>query len=308
MRVAICIITFCRLEGLKRLLLSLEALTLVNYPIESLEVVVVNNDLSTPIDLLLGEIKLEYKWPLQWDEEPRRGISYARNKVISCVNSNVDFIAFIDDDEVPETTWLEELLLTQIRYQADVVSGPVLPRFFQPVPDWIIKGKFFDRHRHPTGSVLQAAATNNVLIRAEILRQIEKPFDERWALSGGEDWHLFRQLSQDGYKLVWADDALVYEWVPQSRVSISWILQRGYRLGNTDSLSALDASPRFVVRLIWLLKAIHRFVVGLLFIPLSVIFGWHSFIKTLRFIFHGLGILMGILGIRYDEYRKIHGI
>ena len=62
--------------------------------------------------------------------EPRPGISHARNRGVA--EAKGDFVAFIDDDELPAPNWLESLLLTQRTYRADVVLGPVRPVFDRP--------------------------------------------------------------------------------------------------------------------------------------------------------------------------------
>jgi GT2 family glycosyltransferase len=43
--------------------------------------------------------------------------------------ASADSVAFVDDEEVPDPRWLQELLIVQSRYGANVVCGPVLPVF-----------------------------------------------------------------------------------------------------------------------------------------------------------------------------------
>jgi glycosyltransferase involved in cell wall biosynthesis len=64
-------------------------------------------------------------WPLRYVVEPRRGLSFVRNRAISEARAaRADFVAFLDDDEVATAPWLTELLRVQGRYAADVVTGP----------------------------------------------------------------------------------------------------------------------------------------------------------------------------------------
>ena len=84
---------------------------------------------------------------------------------------------------------------------ADVVTGPVLARFQQPPPDWVVEGAFFDPPRHATGSEVQSAYTNNVLVRADALAALSQRFDER--LRVGEDSELFERLRAGGSRIVW---------------------------------------------------------------------------------------------------------
>jgi succinoglycan biosynthesis protein ExoM len=71
---------------------------------------------------------------VRYVQEPRRGISYARNTCLDHVARDAEFFAMIDDDEVPELDWLEQLLCAQARAGADVVRGPVVPDFPEGAP------------------------------------------------------------------------------------------------------------------------------------------------------------------------------
>lgn len=306
MKVSICIITCLRSEGLRRLLAGIASQRFTKIPVPDLEVIVVDNDVDQSARSVIQTIDRGFPYQLRYEVEEQRGIPFARNHSVACASGDTDFIAFIDDDEVPDVMWLEQLLLTQQIYQADAVVGPVLPKFSHRVHDWIQVGKFFERPRYPSGFELLAAATNNALVKAEVLRQLDFIFDERLALTGGSDWHLFRRLHGMGYKLIWANEALVYEWVPESRTNLRWILQRGYRCGNTEALCELNLNPSVSVFLTFVFKGVRRIVRGLLLVPLSYVQGKHIFFKNLKYISHSFGMISGVLGTYYEEYQVIH--
>ncbi|WOB42561.1 glycosyltransferase family 2 protein [Thermoleptolyngbya oregonensis NK1-22] len=306
MRVTICVITYQRPEGLKRLLEGLRKLEFKQLQPE-IHVVVVDNDESGQALRFCNQLSPDYPWRLTACMEPRRGISYARNRAIATAPSDTDFIAFIDDDEVPESDWLEQLLLTQIQHQADVVHGPVLPHFQPDAPTWAIRGRFFENRRYPTGHLVEAAYTNNVLMRAELVKDQKNIFQERFALTGGEDSYFFRCLHQSGKKLVWADEAIVYEWIPDSRTTVQWILQRGYRSCLSYSIWEKEAKPSVRVRLLSSAKALLQMIYGLMTIPLGLI-QKHLAIASLLRIFRGAGRLAGLLGLTYQEYKTIHKV
>jgi glycosyltransferase involved in cell wall biosynthesis len=262
--------------------------------------------------------------------EPRRGIPFARNTAVArALGEGADFIAFIDDDEVPEPSWLDELLHVQRLYRVDVVMGPVLAHFTAPVAPWVEKGGFFHSLRHPTGHPMEWGWTSNVLVRSEVFEKMGKLFDERFALSGGSDRHFFERVRRAGHRMVWADEALVREWVPESRASLGWLLRRRYRLGNTYSTISVGFEPsartraglaadacrytaRSLARLLWRLPrslAVKRR-------PLDEVRRMRSPIKVTRPIrlvrpllraSYAVGMLWGALGGRYEEYRRVHG-
>jgi GT2 family glycosyltransferase len=179
---------------------ALDRLTFNHIVPPALEVVVIDNDINGSACKFCEEIKSEFKWSLKFGIESQRGISYARNRAIASASTETDFIVMIDDDEVPEPQWLEQLLLVQQKYHADVVGGPVLPLFPEDVPNWVKQGKFFDSPRYTTGESIEVAFNGNVLVRGEILRKLDKPFDERFALTGGEDSYFVKNLDRTGHK------------------------------------------------------------------------------------------------------------
>ena len=70
------------------------------------------------------------------------------------------------------------------------------------------------------------------MIKAKWLQNTANPFDDKFNLTGGSDTLFFAKATKLGAKAVWVDDALVFEINPKSRVSVRWLLQRAYRLGN----------------------------------------------------------------------------
>lgn len=305
MKVAVCVCTLHRPLGLERLLEALGRLTFRG-PAPEVEVVVVDNDPAGSAGPVCREAREALPWPLRWCVEAERGIPQARNRAIREAG-DADCLAFIDDDEVPSPEWLDELLAVMREHDADAVAGPVLPRFEGRVARWLEEGGFFDRPRAPTGTPVEYVGTGNVLFRGALLRSLSPAFDPSLALTGGSDTHLSIRLARRGAKMVWADRAEVTDYVPESRATGRWLLQRSFRSGMVITLAERDVDPSARALATRLAKAFGRVLHGAALLPPSALRGRAAALRALRSASRGVGMLAGTLGVRYQEYRKIHG-
>ena len=240
--------------------------------------------------------------------EPARGISAARNAAVAAARAwQADVLCFIDDDEWPEPTWLDELVTTQKQTSADIVTGPVLPVFVEPPPTWVVDGGFFERPRHAHHESIPYATTSSVLISLDCLAGLDAPFDPAFGLSGGEDTHLFAQLREAGNRLVWCDRATVYEAIPPSKVTERWLLRREYRRGQTLSLSlrARDKRPSRVIRRVG--NGLVQIAIGSFRTAVGVVRGKAHWFGGMTRVAFGCGMLTGLTGRRYQEYVTTHG-
>jgi succinoglycan biosynthesis protein ExoM len=305
-RVAVCVATYGRPDGLARLLdgLSSQAGDAL------IRVVVIDNDPAGPERAACEARARQFSLGLRYEVEAQRGITYARNRAVAAAGADVDFIAMLDDDEVPESGWLAALLRAQARYDADVVAGPVIPYFPTPPSDWVRDGRFFDRPRYRTGHPLPHAHTHNVLVRRAVFDTTGR-FDNRFALTGGEDLQFFRRARQQGARIVWADDASVEEWVPTSRTNVGWLLRRAYRGGTTLGQVDRDRPDVWIARPARVLRGAGRMVQGVLFTAVALVALRDRrvrLVRALQLIWRGAGMIAGVMGGRYEEYRVTHPV
>jgi len=271
--ISICVCTFRRPDGLRRLLRSLRQLDPATPPHE---VIVVDNDAARSAEPIICQAR-EEGLPVQYLVEPVRGIARARNRSLEPATGT--FVAFIDDDEEAEPQWLVRLWLEVVRHDDDGGCGPVVPRFNDQTPRWLIEGRFFERPRLPTGTLLAAwqTRTGNALIRRRSLLGLSGPFDERYNLTGGEDTHLFTRLIDGDCRIIAVDSAIVYEHLPPNRTTVRWLLQRRF-LGGMGGARLYAASVPAHTRERWqragpLLSGLGWGVVGLLLWPVFRIYG-----------------------------------
>jgi glycosyltransferase involved in cell wall biosynthesis len=245
---------------------------------------------------------------LRFVHEPSPGIAAARNRAL-IESTGSDVLIFIDDDERPEPGWLSNLLATWKDTGAAAVVGPVVSSFEEKPDDYITAGGFFIRRRMPTGTAIDVAATNNLLLDLAQLERADIRFDERFSASGGSDTLFTRELHRRGGRMVWCDEAIVVDVVPPNRSTRSWVLRRALRTGNSWSRTsvALESAPwpRLLRRLELTAQGVARVLGGgvrLAFGAVTRSVGHRA--RGARTVARGLGMTTGAWGLTYVEYRR----
>ncbi len=284
--ISVCICTYKRSTFLGRLLTELgnqETGGRFTYSI-----VVSDNDRLRSAEPLVSEFAATSNIAVTYCIEPQQSIALARNKAVQ--NATGDYIAFIDDDELPERNWLRSLLAACNKYGVDGVLGPVKPSFEDGVPLWIVKGRFYDRPCHETGFVLAhgQTRTGNVLLKQYVLQDTNSPF--RPEFRSGEDVDFFRRAIEQGRVFIWCNEAIVYEAVPPSRWKRMYLLRRAL-------LRGASAALRPSVGVADITKSIVAVLIYGLALPFAALLGQHRFMDLLVRLCDHLGKLLALLGI-----------
>lgn len=252
--ISIVIPTFQRLEMLRQTLDS--CIGQQGLPADGYEIVVVDNCPAQSAKAVVVEAASVANVAVRYVAESRRGISHVRNTGLEMARGTL--VAFIDDDEVASKEWLYHLIETQRTYGADVVLAPVLchlegdgntPRheFYRtfytcsvdaPTGSRLGSG-IVDPIWRRTADAYPRLASGNVLLSRSSAVVRSARFDERLALSGGEDTLFFNQLLADGAKIVWCAEAAVCETEPVERQSLRHVATRAFRGGRTAALVPL---------------------------------------------------------------------
>lgn len=292
--ISVCVCTYRRRELLSRLLDALERQTTKGRFTYS--VVVSDNDSARSAEDVVNEFCAKNLTSVAYSVEPRQNIAMARNRALQSAEG--DFIAFIDDDEIPGHDWLYSLLEAQAAYGADGVLGPVRPHFECDPPRWVTKGGFFDRPTYPTGYKVNwyEARTGNVLFKRSILSGFDSPFRPEFA-TAGEDMDFFRRMMDQGYAFVWCDEAAVYETVPQSRCNRRYLLRRALLRGSNFPKHPTDRLKNTVKSLI----AVPCYTLAL---PLLAILAQHLFVSYLIKLCDHCSRLLAFLGFRLITERE----
>jgi glycosyltransferase involved in cell wall biosynthesis len=296
---AVCVLAYLRPEGLGRVLDGISRQQ-VGADVH-IRVVVVDNDPAASGRPVVEGRRAAIPWPVDYVVEPRPGISAARNAAIAAGSEGSDFVAFLDDDEVPGEGWLAEMLRVQQATGADLTVGPVLPHFEHRPPEWIARSAVFRPPRYPTGHRLHYGATGNLLISVAGFPAGIPSFPHDYGLIGGEDTHFFMRAHLAGHSIVWADQAEVLEFVPPPRTRLRWILGRQHRRGNTLSLCLRDLEDSLPRRLKRTAAAAVNIGQGVAMVVGSPVAGRVRAVQGLEKVWFGAGLLTGLGGLRYRQ-------
>lgn len=282
----VCVCTYKRVSLLKRLLEELSRQDtdgLFNYSI-----VVVDNDALRSSERAVAEFAAVSTTPVHYCVEPRQNIALARNRAIE--NTGGDFVAFIDDDELPTSNWLLTLFRACQEHHVDGVLGPVKPQFDDNPPAWAIRGKFYERPTYPTGFVIDwpKGRTGNVLLKRYIFDGAPAPFKPEFRT--GEDQDFFRRMIEKGHVFIWCNEAVAYEFVPPIRWKRSFMLRRALLRGANSLVHPTFGAAHIAKSVV----AVPAYATAL---PFALVLGHHWFMTLLVKLFDHLGRLLALLHI-----------
>lgn len=194
----------------KELLLStIKSLFKQSYPKDRYEIIIVDNSSTDGTDVMIQSIKRESQCILKYYRKENKGPGVSRNLGIS--KANGDIIAFTDSDCVADENWLKSGV-AEMSEGVGLVQGRTIPnpdqskRTFQHTQDIRRESGFYE--------------TCNMFYRKEILDLVGGFSQDfcglglfgvpRW---GGEDADLGWRVKKQGWKSVFADEAVVYHHV-----------------------------------------------------------------------------------------------
>lgn len=293
--VTVCICTFRRPQLLTKLLEELgRQETRGGFTFSA---VVADDDPEKSARAAVESCAARLSFPIEYVSDPRQNIALARNLALS--RATGDFVAFIDDDEYPGTNWLGDLLRACDANGADGALGPVRPYFETEPPRWAVRGGFYERPRHATGYRIRLsdARTGNVLFKRNLIAGDGEVFKAEFK-NGGEDVDFFRRKMAGGATFVWCDEAQVYEIVPASRSTRSYLLRRALLRGRNSLRQKSGRAGK-------ILKSVLATPLYLLVLPFLYLAGEHHGLKFLiKLCDHG-GRLLAIAGLNPVKERDV---
>jgi GT2 family glycosyltransferase/pimeloyl-ACP methyl ester carboxylesterase len=228
----VCLPTFRRPEMLAATLASIEAQkTLVPFA-----VVVIDNDASARqgaavASEILGRGRLDGVVAV----EERQGNVHAINAAFRLARETypaAEFFLMIDDDEVAEPLWLDEMVGAARREKVDIVGGPVLPSFPPGTAAAFRDHPVFWPAFAESGPVPIIYGTGNCLVSRRVFEALTLPaLDVKFNFLGGGDTEFFTRCRRAGFAFYWRQEARIHEQVTPNRLAAAWVFRRSLATG-----------------------------------------------------------------------------
>ncbi len=286
------VIGVCTRNRVDSLGLLLESLSQLDYAgLESAVVVVDNDAQATAYTTVSGYD--HPRVPIHYVHEPKGGVSSARNRLASEASKLAPkYVAFVDDDQTVDQDWLRKLHEVAERYGGAGAAGAILPVFNSRSPSWARNG-FFDRSRPRTGTPVGDIPICNVLVRQDLVDELQAPFGLHFQSPGGEDTLFLHRIRTRGGPIVACNEAIVREVIPDERAKVSWLLHRAFLFGSryTEYRRLLRGGIPDLGLVA--LKSGVRVVRGVLTLPVGVLRGRRETVLALQLIASGAGGFVG---------------
>ena len=179
----------------------------------------------------------------------RPGVSVARNAGADAAHGT--YIAYIDDDAVPASDWIDQILHAISERQTALIGGRILPHWEVPLPEWwppTLRGVLsiieFEGEGEYRTSDLPAGLEPygaNMVVHLQTLRAIggfgHNSGRVGKALLSDEEVQLAWRLQAAGYSARYDSHIVVRHQIQPARLTPSWLLSRLYWQGISTVLT-----------------------------------------------------------------------
>ena len=211
--------------------------------------------------------KNKHGLPLNWIKEPTPGKSYALNRALPLITS--ELVAFVDDDHRVDSNYLANICAAAEDYpDAGLFCGRILPDWDGSEPAWVhdtgpyriypLPVPRFDQGEEPLRLTPEIAIPGggNLFLRGEWLSQIG-PFSTQLGptghdLEGSEDLDWILRAHRLGARLQYVPSVVQYHYVDLERLRLGYLARKAYkRTASTTGLKGPSSErcvPRYLYR------------------------------------------------------------
>jgi glycosyltransferase involved in cell wall biosynthesis len=207
------------------------------------EVLVVDNNSRDQTPAVVGKFSNEYPGRFRYLFEPQPGKSFALNAGIQDAQGSI--LAFIDDDVVVDTKWLDNLTANLRGGEWAGAGGHIIPGWSSPPPKWL---PCFDKQAlgplvafepsSEAGPLLEPPFGTNMAFRKVVFEKYGGFRTDLGPRPGSEirseDTEFGSRLLAAGERLRYEPTAVVYHEVPQNRVRKAYFLRWWFDKARAD--------------------------------------------------------------------------
>lgn len=305
-KISVCIATYKRPALLEKLLDSIVSQKSIdNY---NIEIIVADNDLNKSAEKIVNKLKAKLvnnpRFTVKYDMQPEKNIALTRNKTVELATG--EYLFFIDDDEYADDYCIYNHLNVIKSFNADVTIGNVIPYFDPNTPVYITNAYPYSRLNSLNGNKSKYFITGNTLISMKKIKKNLIHFNIEYGLTGGSDNELFSKFSIMGYNIISCSSAKAYEYIPESRANIKWLIKRVFRTGNNYTRTLLHNADKFHIKIfISLTQFFKGFLQSIAAILITFIFIWDPtksfnwFLKSVS----NFSKIFAVIGYYPKEYK-----
>lgn len=254
-RISLVIATF---NGATRIGTTLHSLLTQSLSSELWEAVVVNNNSTdSTADVVREFMAAHPEITIVPTEEPRQGLSYARNRGIEVARGEI--IAIIDDDEIASPQLLADYLhFFDTHPEAAGAGGRIAPLYANGRPEWM------SRHtERPIAGTLDLGdrivpfpegkyfGGGNMALRRSAIEKygaFNPALGRRGTtLLGGEEKELYARLHNAGEMVFYIPTAYIQHIIPESKLTRDYFERVCFRIGQSERIRT-KAAGAYAVR------------------------------------------------------------
>jgi len=229
--ITVALVTYNRSKLLR---VALESL--VNQRLDGIlnyEIVVVDDGSTDNTRDVVSDVAEKNKIQIVYVYQDGKGVANARNETIRKARGS--WIAFFDDDQIAEPTYLKELYLTAKKINADCIGGTRLLNIQQDQLDQIhpfcraLLGEIEYKQECEKNNWKWFPCTGNSMVKKDVFEKVGY-FNES-IITGGSDLDFFRRCRMQKLRIWQTPNAVLYHIVPSFRFNYSYLRRAALRSG-----------------------------------------------------------------------------
>lgn len=254
-KISVAICTYNRARFITK---ALDSLFNQNFDKDLFEVVVVdNNSTDNTNDLLLEYQKKHPTLNFRFVTEIKQGVAYTRTR--GAMEAKGEIIAYLDDDCIAESNWLNEIArFYESHPETMSTGGRIIPLYLAPLPEWF--GKYFwglvgnyDQGkdvfqmkgvRYPSGANMhfrKTAFEKHGYFDGDLGRRGE-------SLMAGEEKAMYLKLINANEKVYYLPQVIVHHHVEDNKFDIEYVKRHSMGIGASERLMNKGSFLKFTIK------------------------------------------------------------